>query len=82
MKTRTLARPVALLLSYGFSRAYFIRCPEAAAPPPAGEHDFGRPEVFVPQKARAKKRFVLLVGAFAVLLVLGVISAAACWLAP
>jgi hypothetical protein len=66
METRTLARPVILMLSYGFTHAYFQQHPETAAPPPASEgHDFGRPEAFVPQKVRAKKRFLLLAGAAA-----------------
>jgi hypothetical protein len=67
MKTRALARPVALLLSFGFSRAYFERHPDVAAPPPESQHDFGRPEVFVPQKARAKRRVRLLAAGAAAL---------------
>ncbi|MGH7171127.1 MAG: hypothetical protein ACRELF_00160 [Gemmataceae bacterium] len=67
MKTRTLARPVVLLLSFGFSQAYFQQHPDATAPPPVREHgDFGTPEVFVPQKVRAKKRAVLAAGAAAI----------------
>jgi hypothetical protein len=72
MKTRTLVRPVVLLLSYGFMHAYFQMHPEEAAPPPAQDvHDFGRPEVFIPQKARALKRFKVLVLAGAVAGLLG-----------
>jgi hypothetical protein len=83
MPTRTLCRPVVLLLSYGFQRAYFLRRPEESAPPPAQTStNFGRPEVFVPQKARAKKRLVLLAGAFTALLVLGVICTAVYCFAP
>jgi hypothetical protein len=67
MKTRTLARPVVLLLSYGFMHAYFHHNPNVAAPSPtATSHDFGRPEVFIPQKVKAKKRFVMLAGLGAV----------------
>jgi hypothetical protein len=37
--------------------------PDVSAPPPAAEvRDFGAPEVFVPQKVRAKKRFLVLAG--------------------
>jgi hypothetical protein len=73
METRSLARPVTLMLSYGFMHAYFQQNPETAAPPPApAAHDFGRPEAFVPQKVRAKKRFLLLIGAAALLGVVGV----------
>jgi hypothetical protein len=58
MKTRTLARPVALLLSYGFMHAYFHKYPGVSAPPPLEENaDFGAPQVFVPQKVRALRRF-------------------------
>jgi YetA-like protein len=81
MPTRTLCRPVALMLSYGFQHAYFRRHQEESAPEPASiPADFGRPEAFTPQKARAKKRLVLLAGASAALLVLGAIATAAYWL--
>jgi hypothetical protein len=62
MKTRSLARPVVLLLSNGFMHAYFQAHPDVSAPPPEGALDFGVPEVFFPQKARAKRRFLLLAG--------------------
>ena len=55
---------------------------QSAPPPSHTPADFGRPEVFVPQKARAKKRLVLLAGAFAALFVLGVICTAVHWFAP
>jgi hypothetical protein len=80
MKTRTLARPVILLLSHGFMHAYFRRHPDEAAPPPVGDYkDFGKPEVFVPQKVRAKKRFVLLAGAAAVAGVLALLALVVYW---
>jgi hypothetical protein len=61
MKTRTLARPVVILLSNGFTHAYFQKYPAVAAPPPRENiSDFGKPEVFFPQKVRAKRRFVIL----------------------
>jgi len=61
-ETRTLARPVVLLLTLGASRAWFQAHPDDSAPPPAVEPaDFGRPERFVPQKVRALRRFKLLV---------------------
>lgn len=62
MTTRTLARPVVLLLSYGFMQAYFQQNPEVASPPPVEQnHDHGRPQVFVPQKVLAIRRFKLLI---------------------
>jgi hypothetical protein len=67
MPTRTLARPVVLLLSNGLMHAYFEKNPSESAPPPAQDmHDFGRPEVFVPQRVRALKRFKAIVLAGAV----------------
>jgi hypothetical protein len=61
MKTRTLARPVVILLSYGYMHACFQRYPALAAPEPeATASDFGQPEIFVPQKARAKRRLRVL----------------------
>ncbi len=80
MPTRTLARPVVLLLSFGFMQAWFKKHPDAAAPPPAVKSpDFGRPEVFVPQKVRAKKRLVLLAAAGGLVALAFVVAAA--WLA-
>jgi hypothetical protein len=62
MPTRTLARPVILMLSFGWSRAWFRHHPGASAPAPAIKlPDFGRPVRFVPQKAQAKRRLAALV---------------------
>ncbi len=62
--TRTLARPVVLMLSYGYAHAHFQAHPNEAAPPPASApSDFGAPQVFVPQKVIAKKRAKLLAAA-------------------
>ena len=74
MKTRSLCRPVVLMLKYGFMHAWFRQHHEASRPAPSGEHDFGRPERFVPQKARAKRRFKVLAAALASLGLLGVIA--------
>jgi hypothetical protein len=56
MPTRTLARPVVLLLSFGYMHAYFQKNSNESAPKPPPIADFGYPEVFVPQKAVAMKR--------------------------
>jgi hypothetical protein len=62
MPTGHLCRPVVLLLAHGFRQAWFEQNPDARSPPPpAGEADFGRPMAFVPQKARAVRRFKQLV---------------------
>jgi hypothetical protein len=65
MPTRTLTRPMVLLLSHGFMHGYLQRHPPAATPG-AARGDFGQPAVFEPQKVRAKKRLVILVAAGAV----------------
>lgn len=66
MPTRTLARPVVLLLTNGPAHAYMRQHPDEAAPPPAvAEVDFSGPEQFVPQKARAIRRFKILAAAAA-----------------
>lgn len=74
MPTRTLARPVVLLLSYGYMHAYFQKNPDESAPRPAPPvADFGAPEQFVPQKVRALKRFKLLAAAGACVGLLAVV---------
>jgi hypothetical protein len=71
MPTRTLARPVVLVLVNGLLRAETRRDPGVCAPRPDVEPaDFGRPEVFLPQKAQAKRRLVALATTAAVLVVL------------
>jgi hypothetical protein len=59
MKTRTLTRPLVLLLSHGFMPQFMSRHATSLEAPPSGGHVPTRPLVFVPQKARAKKRFVV-----------------------
>jgi hypothetical protein len=78
--TRTLTRPVVLMLSHGYSQAHFQKHPDETAPPPAVEvKDFGAPEVFVPQKIIAKKRLKVLAAAGAAVGALGA-AALATWL--
>jgi hypothetical protein len=74
MKTRTLCRPVVLMLKYGFRHAWFRQHPEASAPAPVRTYDFGRPAVFVPQKARAMRRAKLIASALAALGLLGLVG--------
>ena len=54
MPTRTLARPVVLLLSYGFMHAYFQRGRAEPALPGLETADFGAPTTFIPQKQNAQ----------------------------
>lgn len=78
--TRTLARPVVLMLSYGHMHAHFQAHPEEAAPAPAVEvKEFGSPQTFVPQKVIAKKRAKLLAIAGAAVGALGFVGLVA-WL--
>ncbi|MCE9590106.1 MAG: hypothetical protein K8S99_06245 [Planctomycetes bacterium] len=65
MPTRTLCRPVVLLLSYGNAQGYFQKRAVPPAPAPVGTFDFGTPTRFVPQKDRAKsklKRLIVMSG--------------------
>jgi hypothetical protein len=75
MKTRTLCRPVVLMTKYGFMHAWFKQHPETSATAPIGEFDFGQPQVFVPQRERAKRRFVLLTAFLGALCLLGLVAA-------
>jgi hypothetical protein len=75
MKTRTLARPVVILLSNGLMHAYFQQHPDVAAPVSRWVYyNVGSPEVFVPQKVRAKKRLLALLAAAAVLAIIGLLG--------
>ena len=79
-ETRTLARPVVLLLSLGYTHAHFQTHPDDTTPPPAVTvTDFGAPERFVPQKVLALKRFKRLVMTGAVAFVAAV-GAGVVWL--
>ena len=51
-KTRTLARPVVIMMTCGYMHAYFQSHPQEAAPPPVRAEDFGSPETFVSQRDR------------------------------
>ncbi len=63
MPTRTLTRPVVLLLGHGFSHNVLKRSGVIAAPlPREGWQRWPAPGVFVPQKVRAKRRAVALAG--------------------
>ena len=67
MPTRTLARPVVLMLGNGYMHAYFQAHPDhASAVPQAHDFDFGRPEIFIPQKVRVLRKLKALAVAGAV----------------
>lgn len=50
--TRTMARPMAILLAEGVRDQFFRSHQVATAPAPTGEYDFGSPQKFVPQRQR------------------------------
>ena len=57
LPTKTLCRPVVLMLGHGWMQNWFAQHPDDARPAPAiAVTDFGRRTVFVPQKAIAMKR--------------------------
>jgi hypothetical protein len=57
MPTKTLCRPVVLLMSHGWMQAWFAQHLDETRPAPKVERvDFGKPTVFVPQKTIALKR--------------------------
>jgi hypothetical protein len=77
---RALARPVVLLLANGFMHAWFQGRTDIAAPRPSREpSSYGRPQRFVTQRDRARKRAVALAG-LAALTLLGGIVALGWWL--
>src|SRR5262249_32798734 len=64
MPTRTLARPMMLLLSHGHMAGYFAqRADVLPAPATPGHEVFGAPARFVPQKEQARNRAVALAAA-------------------
>jgi hypothetical protein len=63
MATRTLARPVVILLSNGVRMAWFVEHPEASLPPAeTSPVELGGPAAFVPQRQRAVARAKWLAG--------------------
>ncbi len=79
METRTFCRPVALLLSNGFSRASFLKEESIPCLPLVDSgvsQDFGQPTRFVPQKIQAIKRAKLIaaIGAAISLIAVGILA--------
>jgi exo-rhamnogalacturonan lyase-like protein len=75
LPTRTLARPVVLLLARGSMHAYVKRRGVVGTPPPR-HHEFGAPVAFVTQRSRAIRKAAMLAGASAT----AAVGAAAWWL--
>jgi hypothetical protein len=77
MPTRTRTRPMVLLLSNGFARAWHESRADPLLPAPAAassSRSWPPRAVFVPQKAVAKKRLVIAAAAAAGVLVLGLLA--------
>lgn len=72
MPTRTLARPVIVLLGHGWNHAAFATEVPRLPAGPAGL-DFGTPERFVPQKRRALRRAMIIAGAMGLLALAGLV---------
>ena len=60
--TRALARPVVVLLISGFMYGWYLTQPKFQFPAPERPSGFGPVIPFVPQKARAKTRLLLVSG--------------------
>ena len=71
MPTRTLARPVIVLLTSGFMDPWMAAHPNAAEPAPARSGPFAPQPVFVPQRARVKQKLVMAIAASGVVTLLG-----------
>jgi hypothetical protein len=83
MPTRTLARPVVLLLGNGYMHAYYQNHPEyASLAPQHHDFDFGTPEAFIPQKARVIRKLEFLAAAGAVLVLIATAGLALALLRP
>lgn len=79
MPTRTLARPVIVMLTSGFMDSWFRAQASPSEPRPAHSPSFGLPTSFVPQRVIAMRRAKLLAAAMAVTGLAGVV-ALAMWL--
>lgn len=84
-KTKSLCRPVNLLMNFGWSRAWWQKHPETTAPRPsvpARPEEFGEWRMFVPQKAKAIRRAKRILSVAGVLFVAVAIAilAIASWL--
>ncbi len=79
MPTRTLARPVVLLLSHGFMQASFDLAHGPEAPRLGSQEPSGAPDRFVPQKMTAVRRAKMLAAGVG-LAALAVAAGLAAWL--
>lgn len=81
MPTKSLCRPVVLLLNYGFAHDWFKKHPDFRVPRVVDQKfDSGKPTVFVPQKQIAIRRAKLIIVACATLFLLAVCSLIYYWL--
>jgi hypothetical protein len=79
-ETRTLCRPVTLLLSNGYTRAFFESSfPTFHPNPNLLDVDVGSPLGFVPQKTRARRRLLRTLALGTVLVGVLAVMAGSCW---
>ncbi|MFO0813518.1 MAG: hypothetical protein U0796_09880 [Gemmatales bacterium] len=76
LPTRTLCRPVVLMLNYGFAHAWHKQNPYAKAATPDTTADFGQPTLFIPQKEIAIRRAKRIIAAFGVIMLLTLLALA------
>ncbi len=76
MPTRGYARPIIVLLSSGVLHAWFQQHPQlaVAAAEAAPSAEFPPRDIFVPQKARAKRRLMLIAAAAGIMAVAGTVA--------
>lgn len=73
-ETRSLCRPVNLMMNFGWSRSWWQAHPDTQAPVPAVDatpDDFGDWTMFVPQRRKAVRRFKLLAALFCAAAIVG-----------
>jgi hypothetical protein len=77
MSTRTLARPVVVLMTSGFLQSHRDLYPDLGAPPQDAEPDYGAPTVFVPQRVRVERRLAQIAAAS---IAMSIVAALIYWL--
>ena len=78
--TRSLARPVVVLLTSGIVWPWFAAKPAATLPPPAIDVDLGDPQRFVAQRAQAERRAKIIVALGAIAVVAAALAGVVWWL--
>lgn len=56
--TKSLSRPVVLMMHFGVMHGYFLKHINDFQPITTHSYDFGKPQVFIPQKLRVKRKIL------------------------